>query len=242
MTDETQRRAVVNEEYLKTLNLIISPGQVILRRDSMPKLWLENPLKVNGSDDVMLWIMMLNKKQTFSVNHDILYTHKEDGNNISLDFNHMISSIEELYQKVKGLSILNDIDFLFFQRTIQYRADKLQRYVDILNNFDKIVRNTTEYIQNSNINKIAIYGMGIIGEKYIYELKNRGVSVSFGIDINKDAYLDKNIMIYNLQDDLEPVDLIIVTANFAYDTILNEIRSKVSYPVLSIDYFNHGLS
>lgn len=43
---------------------ITSPGHCLIRKTSIPQLWKENILKNNGSDDLLLWLLMLeeNKK------------------------------------------------------------------------------------------------------------------------------------------------------------------------------------
>ena len=54
-------------------NPIISPGQVLLKRNAIPDLWVDNILKHNGADDLFLWICMISENCTFSLNYNILY-------------------------------------------------------------------------------------------------------------------------------------------------------------------------
>lgn len=69
--------------YLKSHDQIASPGQCLIRRASIPKEWTENIMTVSGADDFFLWILMFEKKQTFAVNKQCLYTHKNTGSNLS---------------------------------------------------------------------------------------------------------------------------------------------------------------
>jgi hypothetical protein len=69
--------------YIRVRNPIRSPGQCLIRRSSIPEAWLLHPMKKNGSDDLLLWILMLCRKAVFAVTPDCLYTHKYTGSNLS---------------------------------------------------------------------------------------------------------------------------------------------------------------
>ena len=45
--------------FIKIRNLIPSPGECLIKKSSIPKLWMENPMKINGADDWLLWLLML---------------------------------------------------------------------------------------------------------------------------------------------------------------------------------------
>ena len=45
--------------YAKTHNQIVSPGQCLIRRASIPEFWQSHILRQNGSDDLFLWMLML---------------------------------------------------------------------------------------------------------------------------------------------------------------------------------------
>ena len=69
--------------YIRVRNPIRSPGQCLIRRSSIPEEWFLHPMKKNGSDDLLLWILMLCRKAGFAVTPDCLYTHKYTGSNLS---------------------------------------------------------------------------------------------------------------------------------------------------------------
>lgn len=75
---------------------IISPGQCLIRRDSVPNYWMENLLEANGTDDYLLWLLMFESRKAFSVNMTPLYVHKYTGENLSLNKEKMLRSHEEL--------------------------------------------------------------------------------------------------------------------------------------------------
>ena len=82
--------------YLLAANQIVSPGQCVLRKAAIPAAWLENPQKVNGSDDLFLWLLMLQGGAQFAKNPAVLYTHKQVGDNPSNSLEKMCLSDEEL--------------------------------------------------------------------------------------------------------------------------------------------------
>lgn len=49
-----QKDAVSKDEFIGKGNIIISPGQVLLKKSSIPSRWLNLMLQENGSDDVLL--------------------------------------------------------------------------------------------------------------------------------------------------------------------------------------------
>ena len=55
-------------------NLIRSPGQVLIRKSSIPEYWSEHTLIHNGSDDAFLWILMLCNFMLFK--HYFLKNHQ----------------------------------------------------------------------------------------------------------------------------------------------------------------------
>lgn len=91
-TDRIAKYASDLAPYLYKGGQIVSPGQVLLRRKSIPHNWMNNPLKYNGSDDTMLWIMMLLENKKFKYNRRVLYTHVSTGDNLSDKTNKMLLS------------------------------------------------------------------------------------------------------------------------------------------------------
>lgn len=90
--------------YAKFDCRIISPGQCLIRKDSIPTVWKENILKNNGADDYFLWLVMLSSGARFEVNREKLYSHVYTSTNASLDGNIMRKSVKELIEKQQGIS------------------------------------------------------------------------------------------------------------------------------------------
>ena len=85
-------------------NLIRSPGQVLIRKTSIPEYWTTNILQNNGSDDAFLWILMFCNHCRAVKNDDIVYEHVYTGQNASSDDIAMLRSQMEVAEKLKGIA------------------------------------------------------------------------------------------------------------------------------------------
>ena len=88
----------------KMWNEIVSPGQCLIRRKSIPKYWIENIVSNNGSDDYFLWVLLLADKCKFAINNETLYTHCLTENNFSSNYDKMINSNKEVCEYLKTYS------------------------------------------------------------------------------------------------------------------------------------------
>ena len=71
--------------YYMYSNPIASPGQVLLRKKCIPDLWKNTYLRINGSDDYFLWILLVENKARGVINPEKLYVHISTGENTSLN-------------------------------------------------------------------------------------------------------------------------------------------------------------
>ena len=95
-------------------------------------------------------------------------------------------------------------------------------------------KNLASYFEKNGYNKIAIYGISYAGETLIDELKATGVTVSYAVDKNADAiYTDVDV--FTIEDDLEPVDAIVVTAITFFDEIEEKLSKKMDCPIISLE-------
>ena len=91
--------------YTKFGCRIISPGQCLIRKNSIPELWKKEVLKNNGADDFFLWILMLSEGKRFTINREPLYLHIIHNNNTSNDEN----TIKDSTMEVAGLLKTNNV-------------------------------------------------------------------------------------------------------------------------------------
>lgn len=89
------------------------------------------------------------------------------------------------------------------------------------------------YLTVNNFNSIAIYGVGIMGKQLLSELEKGETRVIYAIDQNcKNRSYE--FPIKTIEDNLESVDLIIVTPSYDFDQIKSTLQRKLSCPIISL--------
>ncbi len=78
--------------YIYGTDMILSPGQCIIRKNAIPIEWHENILNTNGCDDFYLWLLMFENNCKFTINTDKLYYHTETKSNYSASADNMTKS------------------------------------------------------------------------------------------------------------------------------------------------------
>lgn len=95
-------------------------------------------------------------------------------------------------------------------------------------------KSPADYLLTKKYQTIAIYGMSYAGERLVEELKNSGVTVSYGIDKKAGGgYSDMEVV--SPEDGLREVDAVIVTSIFFMDEIEKALSVKLSCPVISLE-------
>ncbi len=101
-------------------------------------------------------------------------------------------------------------------------------------------KSLVDYFEKNGYKTIAIYGMRELGERLYDEIKDSSITVKYIIDKNADAiYADVDVVAP--EDHLEPVDVIVVTACYFFDTIERELSAIVKYPVVSLEDVVYGV-
>lgn len=95
-------------------------------------------------------------------------------------------------------------------------------------------KNLSLYFETNGYKRIAIYGMSYAGETLINELENSSVTVAYGIDRNAES-LYANVDIVSVDDELETVDAVVVTAITFFDEIEERLSEKVDCPIISLE-------
>ncbi|MCX4339236.1 MAG: hypothetical protein OSJ72_06280 [Lachnospiraceae bacterium] len=95
-------------------------------------------------------------------------------------------------------------------------------------------KNLAEYFEKNGYKKIAVYGMSYAGETLLDELKGGDITVAYAIDKNADAiYADVDVV--SMDDKLEEVDAIVVTAITFFDEIEEKLSTKIDCPIISLE-------
>ncbi len=126
---------------------------------------------------------------------------------------------EELYKYLQSADgseneILNNL-----------KSDK-ERYLTESRLFDKWLglkeekRSVTDYFKEKNYKRIAIYGFGALGKHLLNEIMDGDGSVECAYLIDRNAgAIQTNVPVYLPEDDLEPVDVIVVSTVHIYRQI-----------------------
>lgn len=97
-------------------NKIISPGQVLIRKDIIPKIWMKCHMKNNGADDYLLWILLFEQKSRVVYNPEAIYYHCYSQESVSHKSNLMRRSESEMAHLICKYRLVSLI------RRIIYRA------------------------------------------------------------------------------------------------------------------------
>lgn len=126
-----EQQKLVNDfkYYFYFGNLIASPGLVLIRKDAIPNIWVDNIMTINGADDWLLWVSFLTTHK-FKINTDFLYTHCNVGENASDNEIQMLCSSKEaldIFKLLKSDSKLVKV----YERRLQMRSGYRSREFSI---------------------------------------------------------------------------------------------------------------
>ncbi len=95
-------------------------------------------------------------------------------------------------------------------------------------------KDLVSYFEKNGYKRIAVYGMSYAGETLIDELRNSAVTVVYGIDQNA-ASLYSDVDIVSIDEELEDVDAVVVTAITFFDEIEEQLSKKMDCPIISLE-------
>ena len=95
-------------------------------------------------------------------------------------------------------------------------------------------RNLEEYFLKNELRKIAIYGMGLMGQQLINELKHSSIETAYGIDRNSDGIVS-GIKVVTMDEELADVDAVVVTVLKEFDEIRDALTKKLNCSVVAIE-------
>lgn len=220
------------------VNKIISPGQVVIKKESIPGIWMENIMRRNGSDDYFLWLAMNDKHCSFAVNEEMLYTHVWTGNNASGNHLEMMASYEEALDILKR----NGIRYPSSEQRYKKMSIDFSKYYELSQIYDTWLylknRNLSleDYLVGRGYNRIAVYGMSYLGNRVCDEFANSRIEVAFVIDKEADRFV-ADIPIYGLdkiEDRMKEVDLVLVTVLASLEPIKKVLNKNSEVPVISV--------
>lgn len=114
---------------------------------------------------------------------------------------------------------------------------KFKTYYNMLNQWLLLKqegKKLEEFFLSQGYKSIAIYGMGEMGNRLCDELKNSEVKIKYAID-KETICCDYEIEVLEPDEDLEAVDVIVVTAVFVYEEIEAMLSEKANHPIISLE-------
>jgi hypothetical protein len=134
--------------------------------------------------------------------------------------------------------------FLFCKSKSRKEIQKLKKtneknksYYDLLSSW-MVLRNKgrilAEYFDERNLKNVAIYGLERVGLCLYEELKNSNINVKYAIDTDSAHFSYLDLTVVAPEDQLEMVDVIVVTPFLDYQEIVKELQGKTSCQVVSL--------
>lgn len=236
-------KAFSKEFMLHNGNPIISPGQVLIKRDSISAVWMENIMEHNGADDFLLWLCMVGEGKTFARNEKIVFSHIVMYNNNSWNTVEMLESEREMESIIKQNHVFEKQDEALLEQMVEriYKKrlknlDKFRKMFYILNDWKCLAesgKSISDYLIGKNIRRVAIYGVGYLGKHLIREFKSSKIELCYLIDRNA-AWLETEYAAYTLKDPLDAVDLVIVTLVQDEQEVVKVLHAKLEAEVITI--------
>lgn len=257
VTHKEQQEVQEVDSYIKKGNQIKSPGQVLLKRRSIPEEWINNTLKNNGADDYMLWVIMLKKNKIFAINQEVIFYHNSDRNQNSVTDFEMDASTRECLDILVGLKIIEEEEkkereFLIDEdknrreKNKDDKAIKLQEMYIYTSRWlkNKILNYSVQgFFYNRNYYKIAIYGASYLGDCLYRELRDSKVEVVCFVDKSADIIWDYEVKIFRPEEELPEIDALIVTSIYYIEQIKEIYKNRLNCPIHSlkevIDYMGN---
>ena len=222
---------------------IISPGQVLIRREAVSEVWKNNIIQSNGADDFLLWLCMVGEGKTFARNDKVVFSHIVKYNNTSWNSAQMLASEEEMRLILKRNHVFQKEDEILLDNMIQHiynkrlkNLDKFRRMFYILSDWMSLKEKgicISTYLISQGIHNVAIYGVGYLGKHLIQELKDTEVKISYLIDKNA-PWIETEYKAYTLDDELEKVDGVIVTLVQDEKVVVEALYEKLDAKIITI--------
>lgn len=227
---------MIGWEYtLKKGNPIISPGQVLMRKEAVPKCWKENILVHNGADDWFLWICMYKNNCKVAVNNEVLFEHIVNGRNVSANALEMAESENEMLEVLEKKEILQKWEIDELEHTLKgmmnTRLQLLEKYCRTSFVYDKWIDlkikgiHISKFLFDMGCRTASIYGVTSLGRQLSEELVKDGIDVKYFVDINAE-YLNEKLPVYSPEENLEQVDIIIISLVTNEESIKKSITKK----------------
>lgn len=118
------------------------------------------------------------------------------------------------------------------------KEKKYKNYYYMLNHWMQLRqegKSLCRFFEKNGYKEIAIYGMGEMGRRLYDELVKSGITVKYVVDQYAEGLLGIEVKAVGSDADFENVDVMIVTATFAFEEISERLKEKIDFPIISLD-------
>lgn len=140
-----------------------------------------------------------------------------DGDLIPYDYTNVVQSVDEF-------AINSAFD----------RANGFWRVLDKWLTVRERGESISAYLINNGYDKIAIYGLGMLGQHLISDCKENKLCISYGID-KKWKTMKFDFPVKGIEDTLPRVKIIIVTVMYDFLSIKRELKNRISCEIVSVE-------
>ena len=152
----------------------------------------------------------------------------------------MKKSAVSLLSATMGVLVGMGITGNFMDKLIKKNSEMSEKHLALFLMMNQCVKvkqegkKLTDFFERNGYKKIAIYGMSYAGETLLDELNTPDIEVAYAIDKNAQSiYLDIDTV--TMEEDLQEVDAIVVTAITFFEEIEKKLKEKLKCPVLSLE-------
>lgn len=141
---------------------------------------------------------------------------------------------------MSGIAIGIMVSIIFINKKLEQKVKKINKFRDYYNMLNRWImlrqegKTLEEYFIDSSYKTIAIYGMGEMGNRLYDELKDSKIEVKYAVDENAES-IYSDIKVISKEEEYVDVDVMVVTAIFAFDDIKEKLKNKVKFPIISLD-------
>lgn len=219
-TDRPLEKAASRVCMVNEGNMILSPGQVLLRREAVPAVWTENKMHYKGADDWLLWLCMHAEGKKFAVNREILFIREIHYHNASSHSCEMTMSENEVVDIIEENHMLKEEERVTLKKLLpklrekrEKENEKWKRMFLLQNDWFGVYnheKSVARFLEERAIKRVAIYGYGYLGRTLLENLEKEKIEVAYIIDKNA-AYLNVNKKCCTLRNLFEPVEAVIIS-------------------------------
>lgn len=123
---------------------------------------------------------------------------------------------------------------------VRYKQQMSEKHLSLflmMNRWVKVKqegKDLVSFFEKNGYKKIAVYGMSYAGDTLVNELKGTDVTVVYGID-KRATSICVGVDIVSMEDDLAPVDVVVVTAITFFNEIERKLSEKLDCPIISLE-------